>query len=97
MAGTAAEGEVVHMAAIHQISAGVETKARGATKNQRDRIPGLLIKARGAWVPLPEIMACAAQYNPPTTYSRRGEEKRDRGSEFQTPLLFSDLPERYLD
>jgi len=23
----------------------------------------LLIEARGAWVPLPEIMACAAQYN----------------------------------
>jgi hypothetical protein len=23
----------------------------------------LLIQARGAWVPLPEMMACAAQYN----------------------------------
>jgi hypothetical protein len=32
-------------------------------KNQRARILRLLIDGRGAWVPLPEIMACAAQYN----------------------------------
>ena len=29
---------------------------------QRGRILNLLISARGAWVPLPEITACAAQY-----------------------------------
>ena len=34
-----------------------------ARQTQRDRILRLLIDARGAWVPLPEIMACAAQYN----------------------------------
>ena len=32
-------------------------------KTQRGEILALLIKARGDWVPLPEIMACAAQYN----------------------------------
>jgi hypothetical protein len=32
-------------------------------KTQRARILGLLIDARGQWVALPEIMACAAQYN----------------------------------
>jgi hypothetical protein len=32
-------------------------------KTQRARILRLLIDARGDWVPLPEIMACAAQYN----------------------------------
>jgi hypothetical protein len=32
-------------------------------KTQRGRILRRLIDARGAWVPLPEIMACAAQYN----------------------------------
>ncbi len=32
-------------------------------KTQRARILRLLIDADGAWVPLPEIMACAAQYN----------------------------------
>jgi hypothetical protein len=32
-------------------------------KTQRSRILRLLIDARGEWVPLPEIMACAAQYN----------------------------------
>jgi hypothetical protein len=32
-------------------------------KTQRARILRLLIEARGAWVPLPEIMVCAAQYN----------------------------------
>jgi hypothetical protein len=30
---------------------------------QRGEILALLIRARGEWVPLPEIMACAAQYN----------------------------------
>lgn len=29
---------------------------------QRDRLLALLVRARGAWVPLPEITACAAQY-----------------------------------
>jgi hypothetical protein len=33
------------------------------TKTQRAEILALLVKARGEWVPLPEIMACAAQYN----------------------------------
>src|SRR5438034_3026465 len=33
------------------------------SKTQRAAILRLLIEARGAWVPLPEIMACAAQYN----------------------------------
>lgn len=32
-------------------------------KAQSGRILRLLIAARGAWIPLPEIMACAAQYN----------------------------------
>jgi len=32
-------------------------------KTQRGEILALLIKAHGEWVPLPEIMACAAQYN----------------------------------
>jgi hypothetical protein len=32
-------------------------------KTQGSRILRLLIDACGAWVPLPEIMACAAQYN----------------------------------
>ncbi len=36
--------------------------ARNA-KTQRTRILRLLIDARGGWVSLPEIMACAAQYN----------------------------------
>jgi hypothetical protein len=31
--------------------------------NQRTPILRILIAARGGWVPLPEIMACAAQYN----------------------------------
>lgn len=35
----------------------------GSAKTQRARILRLLIDARGALVPLPEIMACAAQYN----------------------------------
>jgi hypothetical protein len=33
------------------------------SNTQRAAILRLLIDARGAWVPLPEIMACAAQYN----------------------------------
>ena len=36
-------------------------KDSGAT--QRGRILELLIAARGNWVPLPKIQACAAQYN----------------------------------
>lgn len=32
-------------------------------KTQRAAILRLLIDARGAWVPLPEIIGCAAQYN----------------------------------
>lgn len=32
-------------------------------KPQRDKILGLLVSARGAWVPLPEIAAHAMQYN----------------------------------
>ena len=32
-------------------------------RTQRARILRLLIDARGGWVALPEIMACAAQYN----------------------------------
>src|SRR5258707_14623760 len=34
-----------------------------SANTQRARILRLLVQARGAWVPLPEIMACAAQYN----------------------------------
>ena len=30
---------------------------------QRERIRDLLLSANEAWVPLPEIMQCAAQYN----------------------------------
>ena len=33
------------------------------TKTQRDKILGVLVSARGGWVPLPEITALAAQYN----------------------------------
>ena len=33
------------------------------SKTQRAAILRLLMDARGAWVPLPKIMACAAQYN----------------------------------
>jgi hypothetical protein len=33
------------------------------TASQSTAILRLLVDARGAWVPLPEIMACAAQYN----------------------------------
>lgn len=36
---------------------------RPQSTTQRARILRLLIDAHGAWVPLPEIMACAAQYN----------------------------------
>jgi hypothetical protein len=32
-------------------------------ETQRGKILALLIAASGGWVPLPEIMACAAQYN----------------------------------
>lgn len=32
-------------------------------RTQRGRILQLLIDAHGDWVPLPEIMSCAAQYN----------------------------------
>jgi hypothetical protein len=32
-------------------------------QTQRAAILRLLIDARGGWVPLPKIMACAAQYN----------------------------------
>ena len=31
--------------------------------SQRERILALLTSARGGWVPLPKIAACAAQYN----------------------------------
>lgn len=36
---------------------------KSARDNQRQRILELLTDARGAWVPLPEIARCAAQYN----------------------------------
>lgn len=32
-------------------------------KTQRGEILALLVKARGEWVGLPEVMKCAAQYN----------------------------------
>jgi len=51
------------MAAVHQISAGIETQSRGGAKSQRDQILALLINARGSWVPLTEIIPLAAQYN----------------------------------
>jgi hypothetical protein len=38
------------------------TNPGGATKTQRDRILSVLIQARGAWVPLTEILPIAAQY-----------------------------------
>jgi hypothetical protein len=37
--------------------------AADSRATQRGRILKLLIEARGGWVPLPEISACAAQYN----------------------------------
>ena len=36
---------------------------RDSRATQRGRIIELLIAARGDWVPLPKIQACAAQYN----------------------------------
>src|SRR6266849_9788412 len=39
------------------------SEAPESAKNQRARILRLLIDARGAWVPLLETMACAAQHN----------------------------------
>jgi hypothetical protein len=39
------------------------SSADSSRATQRGRILQLLIAARGAWVPLPEIAACAAQYN----------------------------------
>jgi hypothetical protein len=36
---------------------------KGARATQRGEILGLLIAARGDWVPLPRIADCAAQYN----------------------------------
>jgi hypothetical protein len=50
------------MSAVHQIPAGVETKPGGAAKTQRNRILSLLIRARGAWVPLADTLPLAAQY-----------------------------------
>jgi hypothetical protein len=35
----------------------------GNTKTQRAQILRILVDAKGDWVPLPKIMACAAQYN----------------------------------
>ena len=37
--------------------------AASQRKGQCGRILGRLIDARGDWVPLPDILACAAQYN----------------------------------
>jgi len=34
-----------------------------SSSTQRSRILGLLVSARGEWVPSPEIAACAQQYN----------------------------------
>jgi hypothetical protein len=34
-----------------------------SAKTQSGKILALLIKARGEWVPLPEVMVCGAQYN----------------------------------
>jgi len=57
----------------------------GSRKVQRSRILQLLIEARGHEVPLPEIAACAAQYNARIFELRRlgfvilnRTEKRDR-------------------
>jgi hypothetical protein len=47
---------------LHRTTIQVRSAALNA-KSQRARILRLLIDARGEWVPLPEIMACAAQYN----------------------------------
>jgi hypothetical protein len=42
----------------------VNVAAPASAKTQRDRILRLLVDARGAWVPLPEILALGiAQYN----------------------------------
>src|SRR5258708_6493321 len=52
---------------------------------QRGRILGLLIDARGEWVPLPEILACAAQYNARVWELRRAgyviENRVERGAD----------------
>jgi len=37
--------------------------SRPSATTQRGKILALLIKARGEWAPLPEVMACAAQYD----------------------------------
>jgi hypothetical protein len=36
---------------------------RDSRSTQRGKILDALISARGGWVPLPQITACAAQYN----------------------------------
>ena len=41
----------------------LRTQPPAGRKTQRARILRVLIEARGAWVPLPQIMTCAAQYN----------------------------------
>jgi hypothetical protein len=42
---------------------GAPAHSDSSRATQRGRILKLLIAAHGAWVPLPEIAACAAQYN----------------------------------
>jgi hypothetical protein len=45
-------------------SAFIATSASSSYKTQRDRVLELLIRAKGGWVPLPEILALhIAQYN----------------------------------
>ena len=42
-------------------------------KTQRANILARLVATHGAWVPLPEIMACAAQYNARISWFRLAE------------------------
>ncbi len=45
------------------VNRAIPRRSPQSAKTQTAHILRLLIDARGAWVPLPEIMACAAQYN----------------------------------
>jgi len=49
----------------------ISSSAPASSRTQRARILNLLLAARGAWVPLPEISALAAQYNARVFEARR--------------------------
>jgi hypothetical protein len=57
---------------------------------QADRILAILSARAGSWVPLPEIMACAAQYNARIfELRRRGFTIENRTEKFETGVRHS--------